>query len=166
MVTEEHEPEENVHKQGQENKKPAQTLKIKTKTADGPAEDAAGKKKDGKPKLRKSLADFETFRPDAEVVKSKKRKLGGLGKTLFDEEDEGGAAPAKGFGAGGKGLFGMKGFGGFGVKGVGKGAGGVGSSFLGSSRPGATLLTATDGSGFCFSPLKRARRGLDDTLRG
>lgn len=172
MVTEEHEPEETVHKQGQENKaaggKKEQTLKIKTKTADGP-ENHTGDPGKKKPKLRKSLADFETFRPDAEVVKSKKRKLGGLGKTLFDEEDEGGAAPAKGFGAGGKGLFGMKGFGGFGVKGLGGpggGKSGIGSSFLGSSRPGATLLTATDGSGFCFSPLKRARRGLDDTLRG
>lgn len=113
------------------------------------------------------MADFETFRPDAEVVKSKKRKLGGLGKTLFDEEDEGGAAPAKGFSGAGKGLFGMKGFGGFGAGGKGMGKSGIGSSFLGSSRPGASvLMTATDGSGFCFSPLKRARRGLDDTLRG
>ena len=162
MVTEENEPED-VHKQGQENA-PAQTLKVKTKTSDGPGEakdtTAAAKKK---PKLRKSLADFTSFNPDAEVEKKKKRKLGGLGKTLFDEEagEDGAAAPA----ASRKGLFGTKGFGvlgGFGAK-----KGGLGSSILGgSSRVGTTLLTAGDGSGFQFSPLKKARRNLDDTLRG
>jgi DNA repair exonuclease SbcCD ATPase subunit len=157
MVTEENEPDD-VHKQGQENA-PAQTLKIKTKTTDGPGETKDGAKK--KPKLRKSLADFTSFNPDAEVEKKKKRKLGGLGKTLFDEEagDDGAAAPA----ASRKGLFGTKGFG---ILGGGK-KGGIGSSFLGgSSKVGTTLLTATDGSGFQFSPLKKARRNLDDTLRG
>ena len=158
MVTEENEPED-VHKQGQENAL-AQTLKIKTKTIDGPGEakDTAAAKK--KPKIRKSLADFTSFNPDGEVEKKKKRKLGGLGKTLFDEEagDDGAAAPA----ASRKGLFGTKGFG---ILGAGK-KGGLGSSILGgSSRVGTTLLTAGDGSGFQFSPLKKARRNLDDTLR-
>jgi DNA repair exonuclease SbcCD ATPase subunit len=158
MVTEENEPED-VHKQGQENAtSKGQTLKIKTKTQDGPEDGVAAKKK---PKLRKSLADFTSFNPDADVEKKKKRKLGGLGKTLFDEEagDEGATAPA----ASRKGLFGTKGFG---LLGGGR-KGGVGSSFLGgSSKVGTTLLTATDGSGFMFSPLKKARRNLDDTLRG
>lgn len=159
MVTEE--DEDDVHKQGQENAhSKGQTLKIKTKTQDGPDDTAAAKKK---PKLRKSLADFTSFNPDAEVEKKKKRKLGGLGKTLFDEEagDDGAAAPA----ASRKGLFGTKGFGLLG--GGRKLAGGVNSSFIGgSSKVGTTLLTATDGSGFQFSPLKKARRNLDDTLRG
>ena len=158
MVTEENEPED-VHKQGQENAtSKGQTLKVRTKTQDGPEDGAAAKKK---PKLRKSLADFTSFNPDADVEKKKKRKLGGLGKTLFDEEvgDDGAAAPA----ASRKGLFGTKGFG---LLGGGR-KGGVGSSFLGgSSKVGTTLLTATDGSGFMFSPLKKARRNLDDTLRG
>ena len=166
IVTEENEPAEDVHKQGKEDaapaaKKPAakeQTLKIKTKTIDGPGEEneKEGKKK---PKLRKSLVDFASFNPEPEVEKKKKRKLGGLGKTLFDEEaGDDVAAPAK------RGLFGTKGFG---LMGVGKKTGGIGSSFLGGSKTvGSTLLTAQDGSGFQFSPLKKARRNLDDTLRG
>ncbi len=152
MVTEENEP---VESQGKENAKPAkgQTLKVKTKTADGPENDVDPTKK--KPKQRKSLADFASFNPQPDVEKrQKKRKLGGLGKTLFDEEEAEAPGPLK------RGLFGTKGFGLLGAK-----KGGVGSSFLGGSRAGTTLLTAGDGSGFQFSPLKKARRNLDDTLR-
>ena len=87
---------------------------------------------------------------------------------MFDEEDDG--VPATRAAATGKSLFGSKGFGllgGAGGVGAGKKAGGVSSSFLGaSSKIGSTLLmTAADGSGFQFSPLKRARKNLDDTLR-
>lgn len=149
MVTEENEPD-------QENARLAQTLKVKTKTTDGSDKPADPAKK----KIRKSLADFATFNKEPEVEKKKKRKLGGLGKTLFDEEEEA-AAPTKAFGAGNRSLFGAKGFGLLGGK-----KGGVGSSFLGGGKTGSTLLTAADGSGFQFSPLKKARRNLDDTLRG
>ena len=81
MVTEEDE-----HEAGQENAgAKAQTLKIKTKTGDGPDETANKDKNKKKPKIRKSLADFTSFNPEPEVEKKKKRKLGSLGKTLFDE---------------------------------------------------------------------------------
>lgn len=150
MVTEE---AEDVHSQGQENAAKApkeQTLKVKTKTADG----TENKSKKAKP--RKSLLDFGTYNAEPEPEKKKKRKLGGLGKTLFDEEDE--AAPSKAMP--GRALFGAKGFGAFGG-GLGKAGKG---SLLGAKKGG--LLSAGDGSGFQFSPLKRSRKNLDDTLRG
>ncbi|KAK3637427.1 hypothetical protein LTR56_013600 [Elasticomyces elasticus] len=165
MVTEE---SEDVHSQGQENSasnKPA-TMKIKTKLSDGPDETEPGAAAaKNKKKIRKSIHDFAAFTAavnddEQPIIKQKKRRLGGLGKTLFDEEEE--MAPKA---LPGRGLFGVKGanFGGFGMK---KG----GSSFLSGgakSRLGSTLMmTAGDGSGFVFSPLKRARKGLDDTLRG
>ncbi|USW56053.1 hypothetical protein Slin15195_G093720 [Septoria linicola] len=162
MVTEE---AEDVHSQGQENApaaKPAATKTIKTKVHDGddPANptDAATKKKQ---KKRKSLVEFETFnKPEAakKVQSKKNRKLGGVGKTLFDEEEET-AAPAKALP--GRTLLGGRGFGalGAGTKTIG--------GFLGASKIGSSiLLTAQDGSGFQFSPLKRRRGNLDDTLRG
>ncbi|KAK5714451.1 hypothetical protein LTR15_010633 [Elasticomyces elasticus] len=162
MVTEE---SEDVHSQGQENSasnKPV-TMKIKTKISDGPDEnETSGAAAKNKKKIRKSIHDFAAFTAadnDEPIIKQKKRKLGGLGKTLFDEEEE--MAPKA---LPGRGLFGVKGanFGGMTKK------GGMGSSsFLGAkSRLGSTFLTAGDGSGFVFSPLKRARKGLDDTLRG
>ncbi|KAK4947112.1 hypothetical protein LTR10_013883 [Elasticomyces elasticus] len=164
MVTEE---SEDVHSQGQENSasnKPV-TMKIKTKISDGPEETEQGAAKTKK-KIRKSIHDFAAFTAAVDedekqtVVKQKKRKLGGMGKTLFDEEEE--MAPKA---LPGRGLFGVKGanFGGMTKK------GGMGSSSFvggGKSRLGSTFLTAGDGSGFIFSPLKRARKGLDDTLRG
>ncbi|KAK0338168.1 hypothetical protein LTR91_012322 [Friedmanniomyces endolithicus] len=156
VVTEE-EPAEDVHAQGQENAgKPVMTTKIKTKVVDGPDETNPAKKK---PKIRKSIHEFASFAAGANEPVKKKRKLGGLGRTLFDEEEEMAprALPSRG-------MYGMKGFGAFGA---GK-MGGVGSSsMLGAkSRAGSTLLTALDGSGFQFSPLKRAKKNLDDTLRG
>lgn len=153
MVTEE------ADEAGQENaaaaiNPAAMTLKIKTKTGDEPDNESAATKQ--KKKIRKSITDFTTFNSEPEQVK-KKRTLGGLGKTLFDEEEDAGA-PTKTLP--GRGMFGMKGFGGFGA--VGSKKGGI----LGGARPGSTLLTAMDGSGFQFSPLKKSRRNLDDTLRG
>ncbi|KAK4898234.1 hypothetical protein LTR27_004241 [Elasticomyces elasticus] len=163
MVTEE---SEDIHSQGQENattksNKPVMGMKIKTKLSDGPEETEPGAAK--KKKIRKSIHDFAAFtaavdEDEKTVVKQKKRKLGGLGKTLFDEEEE--MAPKA---LPGRGLFGVKGanFGGLKKGGMGS------SSFLGAkSRLGSTFMTAGDGSGFVFSPLKRARKGLDDTLRG
>lgn len=151
MVTEE--AGEDVHSQGQENAAKAKgaTMKIKTKVADGPSNDDREGAQKQKKKMRKSITEFAAFSMEPEVATKKKRKLGPLGKTLFDEEEE--TAPKA---LPGRGLFGGKGFGGFGAK---KGG-------LGSSRVGSTLMTAMDGSGFQFSPLKRARKGLDDTLRG
>ncbi|KAK6429704.1 hypothetical protein LTR95_014148 [Oleoguttula sp. CCFEE 5521] len=151
------EEDEDVHTQGQENAKPAAGMKIKTKVTDGTEHVSS------KPKPRKSLVDFETFRQqDARVtqVQPKKRKLGGLGKTLFDEEEEALTTTKAGFGS--RALFGTKGYG---VLAGGK----KGSSLIGkSSGVGrSVLLSAADGSGFQFSPLKRSRKvNLDDTLRG
>ncbi|KAK6442266.1 hypothetical protein LTR95_001485 [Oleoguttula sp. CCFEE 5521] len=151
------EEDEDVHLQGQENAKPAAGMKIKTKVTDG-TENVSSK-----PKPRKSLVDFETFRQqDARVtqVQPKKRKLGGLGKTLFDDEEE--ALPATKTGFGSRALFGTKGYGV--LTGAKKGSSLIGkSSGVGRS----VLLSAADGSGFQFSPLKRSRKiNLDDTLRG
>ncbi|KAF2227946.1 hypothetical protein BDZ85DRAFT_315452 [Elsinoe ampelina] len=109
-------------------------------------------------KMRKSLAHFAAFAldPEGEVETKKKkkpkaRKLGGLGRTLFDEEDD---APVKAMpgGGGGRGLFG-------GVAGgkMGPLAGGLGlarGSFLGGVGRGAQRSE----DGFVFSPLKRERK--------
>jgi hypothetical protein len=160
MVTEE---SEDVHSQGQENapKTKAGAMKLKTKTNDGPDETREPSKKK---KPRKSLVEFDTFRASEEkstTMQKKKRKLGGIGKTLMDEEDDS-QAPAKGgFGAGARGLFGTKGY--SVLAGQKKGSNMFGkSSGLGKS----VLMSAADGSDFQFSPLKRNRKNLDDTLRG
>ncbi|KAK5696977.1 hypothetical protein LTR17_024135 [Elasticomyces elasticus] len=165
MVTEE---SEDVHSQGQENANKPATMKIKTKISDGPDDETStGAAAKNKKKIRKSIHDFAAFTAavnddDQPIIKQKKRKLGGLGKTLFDEEEE--MAPKA---LPGRGLFGVKGanmnFGGLKKGGMGS------SSFVtggAKSRLGSTFMTAGDGSGFVFSPLKRARKGLDDTLRG
>ncbi|KAK1068047.1 hypothetical protein LTR12_005513 [Friedmanniomyces endolithicus] len=116
VVTEE-EPAEDVHAQGQENAgKPVVTMKIKTKVVDGPDETNPVKKK---PKIRKSIHEFASFAAGADEPVKKKRKLGGLGRTLFDEEEE--MAPRA---LPGRAMYGMKGFGAFGA---GK-MGGVGNS--------------------------------------
>ncbi|KAK5138000.1 hypothetical protein LTR08_005797 [Meristemomyces frigidus] len=169
---------EDVHSLGQENAraapaavKGAATMKVKTKVVDGPDDDSAAAKKggEGKRKIRKSIHEFANFNlqePATVVGKKKKRKLGGLGKTLFDEEEEAHAAPAaakSGFGGPSRAVFGAKGFG---VLGGGKKLGLGGGLLGGSSRVGSTMMAAGDGSGFMFSPLKRARKNLDDTLRG
>ncbi|PSK46308.1 hypothetical protein B9Z65_5276 [Elsinoe australis] len=102
-----------------------------------------------KPKMRKSLAMFATFNlePEVEKKKPKARKLGGLGKTLFDEEDD---APNKAM-PGGRGLFG-------GVAGgkIGPLVGdfGVRGSFLAGGRKGGVR----NEDGFMFSPLKKERK--------
>lgn len=160
------EEENNVHAQGQEN---LQIQKIKTKEIDGSGDDdeAAPAKKEKK-KKRKSLADFKTFDHEPEISKKtkaaqKSRKLGGVGKTLFDAED---AVEDVGGSKGGRGLFGGRGFGALGGglrKGLlGKGIGGGSKAGVGSSM----LMQAGDGSGFVFSPLKKRVRNLDDTLMG
>lgn len=109
----------------------------------------AVEKEKKKPKMRKSLAMFATFNlePEVEKKKPKARKLGGLGKTLFDEEDD---APNKAM-PGGRGLFGgVAGgkmgplVGGFGVRG----------SFLAGGRKGGVR----NEDGFMFSPLKKERK--------
>lgn len=149
--------EEDVHSQGQENAPAVKPVghKLKTKTADGPVDAEKAQKQ----KKRKSLVDFATFNKpeEAKKVQSKKsRKLGGTGKTLFDEEEE---APAKPLA--GRTLLGGRGFGGL-APGAKKAGGFLGANKIGSSL----LLTAQDGSGFQFSPLKRRKGNLDDTLRG
>ena len=140
-------------------KEKSQPQKIATKTADGPAETTANDKNKKKPRIRKSLADFQSFNPEPDVEKKKKRKLGGLGKTLFDEEEE--AAPTGKTGFVSRGLFGGAKAGGLKKSGLGSSMLAAGRSKLGSS----VLMAAGDGSGFQFSPLKKQRKGLDDTLR-
>jgi hypothetical protein len=157
MVTEE---TEDVHSQGQENAPKAKSgaMKLKTKTADGPDETREPSKKK---RPRKSLVDFDTFRASEEkstTMQKKKRKLGGLGKTLMDEEEDSQPAAKAGFSA--RGMFGAKGF--SALAGPKKGSSMFGKSGIGKS----VLMSAADGSGFQFSPLKRSRKNLDDTLRG
>lgn len=162
--------DEDVHAQGQEN---AMTKRIKTKVTDGSGDEGAPPAQKEKKKKRKSLADFKSFTVEPEVAKKtkggqKSRKLGGMGKTLFDAEEaeEVGADVGRGA-AKGRALFGGRGFGALG--GGLKKAGG----FLGASkgremgRNTSALMQAGDGSGFVFSPLKKNRvRGLDETLLG
>ncbi|EME42575.1 hypothetical protein DOTSEDRAFT_81413 [Dothistroma septosporum NZE10] len=149
---------EDAHSQGQENAPAAKSAtKVRTKTTDGSDEQSGDVEKR---KKRKSLVDFASFNPEPEVKKREKksRKLGGTGKTLFDEEEES-AVPAKALP--GKMFLGGRGFGALGA-GQKKASGFLGASKIGSS----ILMTAGDGSGFTFSPLKRRRGNLDDTLRG
>lgn len=156
MVTEEN---EDVHSQGQENAPKSKGMKLKTKTNDGPDE---GREPSKKRKPRKSLVEFDTFRAsekESTMMQKKKRKLGGMGKTLMDEEEDS-QSPAKG-GFSGRGLFGSKGF--SALAGAKKGS----SMLSKSSGVGKSVfMSAADGSGFQFSPLKRSRKNLDDTLRG
>lgn len=104
-----------------------------------------------KPKVRKSLATFATFNFEPEAEKKvKKRKLGGLGKTLFDEEDD---APSKALP--GKGLFAGGRLGPLG------GLGAVRGSFLGGmARPGLKKGVLATEDGFIFSPLKKQRKEM------
>jgi len=104
-----------------------------------------------KPKVRKSLATFATFNFEPEPEKKvKKRKLGGLGKTLFDEEDDAPtkALPSKGLFAGGR----LGPLGGFGA---------VRGSFLGGgAKAGLKKGFMSTEDGFQFSPLKKQRREM------
>lgn len=156
----------------QENAAPA-VQKIKTKLTDGPS-DTTTTKQPKKPKMRKSLGDFATFtaEPAAEKMNSKqaqkkKRKLGGLGKTLFDEEEDDGtgkgdAGPTLKALPAGRTFFGAARLG----LGMGKKGGLLGGGAKTAAAAAPALLSAPDGSGFQFSPLKKQRRNLDDTLRG
>jgi len=97
-------------------------------------------------KVRKSLATFATFNLEPEVEKKKKRKLGGLGKTLFDEEDDvQKPMPGRGLFAGGR--LGPLG---------GLGAATKGSFLIGGKKKG--LLSTDDG--FQFSPLKKDKKNM------
>jgi hypothetical protein len=124
----------------------AATTKVPTfkakKSADGESKP--------KPKQRKSLATFAAFTHEPEPEKKqKKRKLGGLGKTLFDDEDD---APSKPLPGRGGGLFGATRLGPL-------AAGGVRGSFIGGmGKKKSGLLTADDG--FMFSPLKKERKAM------
>lgn len=111
-----------------------------------------------KQKTRKSLATFAAFtaEPAPETRKAKTgnkaRKLGGLGKTLFDEEDDG-AAPSGAAAALAKGgLFG-------GAKGKLGPLGGLakGSSAFFGGMKGKAAAQRTE-HGFTFSPLKKDRK--------
>lgn len=102
-----------------------------------------------RPKQRKSLATFAAFSHEPEPEKKqKKRKLGGLGKTLFDDEDDAPSKPLPGRGAG---LFAAGRLGPL----VG---GGVRGSFLGGAGKKKGLMTSEDG--FMFSPLKKERKAM------
>ncbi|KAK4983702.1 hypothetical protein LTR50_007062 [Elasticomyces elasticus] len=120
-----------------------QTLKVKPAAAPTTAANPS------KAKMRKSLATFATFNIEPQVEKVKKRKLGGLGKTLFDDDDEGAVRPMPGASAfGGQRLFGR--LGGLGAL---KGKGGL----LGA-RAGLKGGVLSTEYGFQFSPLKKDRK--------
>jgi hypothetical protein len=159
-AVDEDEAEEEVQ---QENVVKAQPQKIKTKVIDGPGDEDNTAPTKKKSKHRKSLVDFATFNAEPAPEKKKKRKLGGLGKTLFDEDDAGDglaaavAAPtAKSILPAGR-MF----------LGAGRALGGgkkAGGGFLGGGRLGASIIAGNDG--VQFSPLKKSRRNLDATLLG
>lgn len=113
-----------------------------------------------KQKSRKSLTDFKSFQKDEEPVKQqKKRRLGGRGPTLFDEDDDAAVEGAKpSFGD--RGLYGPAAY--AKLASSKKATPGVRTSTLVRS----TFASAADGTGFVFSPLKRTRKKLDDTLKG
>ena len=113
-------------------------------------------KKDSKAKPRKSLMSFANFTEDPAPEKKKKRKLGGTnaGKTLFDEDGEDDALPQPaGLGAlsSGKGLFAAR---------------ALGKSVLGKggNRPISGGFGAMSEEAFAFSPLKKERRRIGDSI--
>lgn len=127
------------------------TTKIPLKSGE---EDEQPAQRKQKPKVRKSLATFAAFNLEPEPEKKqKKRKLGGLGKTLFDEEDDVASKPLPGGRTAG--LFGNTRLGllAGGMKGSFLGGG---KGLLGAKKSGQGLLET--GDGFMFSPLKRDRK--------
>ncbi|GAB7352279.1 hypothetical protein MBLNU459_g2739t1 [Dothideomycetes sp. NU459] len=132
------------------------TSKVPLKSgADDEDNAPAPTKQKQKPKIRKSLATFAAFNLEPEPEKKqKKRKLGGLGKTLFDEEDEVATKPLPGGRTAG--LFATTRLGPLaGIKGSFLGGGGKG--LLGAGKKGGAGMMET-GDGFMFSPLKRDRK--------
>ncbi|PNS20677.1 hypothetical protein CAC42_2922 [Sphaceloma murrayae] len=154
------EPLQPVPSSKQNIKKPAhttmttKTTKIPLQIVEEEDEEAASREQvkpapdKKKPKMRKSLAMFATFNvePEVEKKKPKARKLGGLGKTLFDEEDD---VPMKGL-PGGRGYFG-----GVTTGKMGPLAGGFGA-VRGRALAGTRKVAAGNEEG--FSPLKKERK--------
>lgn len=146
-----------------EKKTAGATSKIPLKGGDDEEETAEQAKPISKQKVRKSLATFTSFMLDPEPAaekKQKKRKLGGLGKTLFDEDDDAGAAANKPL-PGRNAMFG-------GARGLGPFGALKGGSILAGARVGGgnPLIKKKAGGlmehdGFQFSPLKRNRGGAD-----
>ncbi|KAJ4346342.1 uncharacterized protein N0V89_010271 [Didymosphaeria variabile] len=131
-------------KDNSENLLPAVTVPLKT--TDGPSKEPTKSKLVPKIKPRKSLMSFATFIDEPAAEKKKKRKLGagGLGKTLFDDDEEADEdAPAKPKSS--KGLFAARALG---KAGLGKGIG----------RPISGGYNMMSDEGFTFSPLKKDRR--------
>lgn len=118
-----------------------------------------GKQPKPKQKVRKSLATFTSFMldPEPEEKRQKKRKLGGLGKTLFDDDDDQASKPLPGRNA----IFG-------GARGLGPFGALKGGSILAAARgPGlAKKKGLIESDGFQFSPLKRNRGGADASILG
>ena len=114
-----------------------------------PADDGQPKPKSLKAKPRKSLMSFATFTEEPAAEKKKKRKLGastaggGLGKTLFDADEEEDAPPKP---IASKGIFAAR---------------ALGKSMVGKGpqRPISGGYNMMSEEGFSFSPLKKDRRG-------
>ncbi|KAL5441225.1 hypothetical protein PMIN06_009409 [Paraphaeosphaeria minitans] len=132
-------------KDNSENLLPAVTVPLKT--TDGPSKEPTKSKLVPKIKPRKSLMSFATFMEEPAAEKKKKRKLGagGLGKTLFDDdedaEEEVAAKPKSS-----KGLFAAR---------------ALGKAGLGKGRPISGGYNMMSDEGFTFSPLKKDRRAAD-----
>lgn len=109
------------------------------------------------PKPRKSLMSFANFTDEPAAERKKKRKLGATaGKTLFDTEEEdgdGGGASSKPVGlgglSGGRGLFAAR---------------ALGKSVLGKGSRPISGGFGMEERGFTFSPLKKERRRVGDSV--
>lgn len=142
MVTEE--SEHSATKESSENAPMTTTIPLKD------ADDGSSKDKSLVPKIkpRKSLMSFATFTEEPAAEKKKKRKLGagangGLGKTLFDADED--VLPAKP--VGGKGIFAAR---------------ALGKNVLGKAkgpvRPISGGYNMMSEENFTFSPLKKDRK--------
>jgi hypothetical protein len=108
-------------------------------------------KKSSKPAPRKSLLQFANFTTEDAPEKKKKRKLGAAKpSTIFDEDDaEDGPQPkAVGLGSG-KGLFAAR---------------ALGKAALGKARPISGGFGMLSEEAFTFSPLKKDRRRMGDSI--
>lgn len=107
-------------------------------------------KKSTKSAPRKSILQFANFTTEDAPEKKKKRRLGAAKSTIFDEEDADESTQPKAVGLGsGKGLFAARALG---VKALGKG------------RPISGGFGMMNEEAFTFSPLKKERRKMGDSI--
>jgi hypothetical protein len=125
--------------------------KVPLKDADEPTAQGLKAKKSTKSAPRKSILQFANFTTEDAPEKKKKRKLGAAkSSTIFDEEDADESSQPKAVRLGsGKGLFAAR---------------ALGKAALGKGRPISGGFGMMNEEAFTFSPLKKDRRKMGDSI--